>query len=913
MKRILSTLAATSVLASLMAQGAEARTLDLAFMPPQIETRNICSPEREPREDDLTVEGGDNDLTDNQRIRFLRRDIARLQAQDPQRWFDFIDALITRRAQIDGEFAGIEELIARITLHIDADRVEELQSVGLIPRLRQREAELTSNQQLTLAQYYLNGIGVEKDLDYARYLITDAAYAGNPNALLSIARFELDGSPVEGWDAPLDLTVTMAFGGLLGRMNENVCSRAERIALEYLNGDVVSRNYDVAYAWYKFSADLGGAMGAWRLVEFHLNANAPQKDNAEMLHYLQLAVQRGITVDDTQMEQIKSAGDIDEDELRRILGFNFSEDTGRNRPSISPYFELSVNIDGEEADPDSPFLKYLRELAALPEAPGWIFTTLAKETLTRVGRWAGEAEAIALLEEASRRQDAEGMQLLAKLLTRYRDDPAQVNRVVALLTEAVERHGLMEAMNDLDGLYRCKLNDAPRLREANAWRRAYNATEHLTFPVSATDLLVMDPFKDPRHVAQVQTQALEGRSVSMADFAERVQVDPMAPESMKRLWAARLNRSDQALEAFAELEFELATNPAERELAVELFRRIYLNNGVTTALDLAIALTEHNIRDHGIADEVEELLTMAGNRGEGAAIRLLARLQERGGRDPADVYRQFADKIEERGDFLALMFAVPYLSPAQLDDYIDRAVSEMVCGTKDADEIGDAYAIWQESQFSYHWRNIGLQFEYGHVLSKLRISDPQMAAYRKGRAPDERQVYERMLAEGNQTAHRELYRLTANPDLETYDPEAAATHLFAVLSRGIEGDEAWILASYRQADDDLRSAIEGRFDVGNLYLRSIENGSIEAKYEYGLVLRDKAREPRDLANSARWLKEAAENGHVGAMTEYGYALAYGIGTPRNIREATSWLDQASRGGNERAGSLANLIRLGAGQ
>lgn len=914
MKRTFASLVAASLVATLPGgQGAQARTLDMAFMPPQIEVRDICIPQRAPKEDDLTVEGERDELTDRQRIRYLTRDITRMQAQDPQRWFDFIGALITRLASIDDRFAGIEELVARITLHIDAGRFDELQQAGLIDQLRAREVEMTSAQRLVLAQYYLNGIGVAKDEAYAKKLITDAAFGGNPNALLSIARFELDGNPVEGWDAPLDLTVTMAFGGLLGRLNENVCARAERIALEYLNGGIVSQNYDVAYAWYKFAADLGSAEGAWRLVEFHLNARAPQKDNKEMLHYLRLAVERGLTVEDTQLEQIKTAGQVTEEELREILGYNYSEDTGRNRPSISPYFQLAVNIDGDEASEESSYIAYLREIAAMPESPGWVFTILAKETLTRKGRWAGEAEAIDLLQVAAQRKDAEGMMILAKVLTRYRDNPAQVDRVVSLLTEAVERHGEMEAMNELDALFRCKLNDAPRMREAQLWERAYAASEDQSFPVSATDLLVLDEFKEPRHVAMIQAQALSGRTQSMADFAQRVQVDPLSPDSMQRLWAARLDRSDQALEAFAELEFELATNPSERHLAMELFRRVYLNNGVTTALDLAIALVEHDSRDPEIADEVIGLLRKAANRGEGAAIRLMARLQAREGRPPEDVYREFAQAIEARGDFLALMFAVPFIPREKLDDYIDRAVSEMVCGTKDADEIGDAYTIWQDAQLSHHWRNIGLTFSYGHVLSKLRLSDPQMDQWRKGKAPSERAVFERLLAEGNVMAHRDLYRLTANPDLQTYDPDAAAGHLFAMLNRQGGGDEMWVLTAYREADPDLRAAIEARMDVGSLYMSAIDNGSVEAKYEFGMVLRENAREPRDLVNSARWLKEAAENGHTGAQTEYGYALAYGIGIPRNIREAMSWLDLAAQSGNDRAQSLAGLIRIGASQ
>ena len=113
MKRTVLSLIATSLFASALPQMTAAKTLDMAFMPPTIEVRNICSPTRVPKEDDLTIEGGDSQLTDPIRIRYLSRDIRRLQRNDPDKWFDFINALITRRASIDEEFAGIDELVAK--------------------------------------------------------------------------------------------------------------------------------------------------------------------------------------------------------------------------------------------------------------------------------------------------------------------------------------------------------------------------------------------------------------------------------------------------------------------------------------------------------------------------------------------------------------------------------------------------------------------------------------------------------------------------------------------------------------------------------------------------------------------------------------------------------------------------------
>jgi len=241
------------------ARAAQADTLDLAFMPPVVEPQDLCIPGSDPVAGaDLATGLGEEALSDVLRLRYLQRDIRNLQAADPDRWFDFIGALIDWRETLEPAFAGSPAILARIALYLDAGRLAELQAAGLIDQLRTSGITLTNAGRMELAQYYLNGIGVAPDPDYARGLIRDAAYGGNADALMALARMALQGNPVPGWEVPLDLTVTLAFGGMLGQMNADVCGRAERIAQEYLNGDVVTHNPAIAYAWYKFAADLGG-------------------------------------------------------------------------------------------------------------------------------------------------------------------------------------------------------------------------------------------------------------------------------------------------------------------------------------------------------------------------------------------------------------------------------------------------------------------------------------------------------------------------------------------------------------------------------------------------------------------------------------------------------------------------------
>lgn len=904
-------LMASLVLTPLAAFGQSA-PITLDFLPPTLAPRDVCNilPELEGAKDHTRI-GTEDELEDIDRIRFLRRDIRTHMEEDPAQFFAFIDALITRRAELDETFAGIEASFARIDLMLRTGREQMLREAGLIDALRQVVPEMMSGQRVQLARFYADGIGVETNVAYAQELIREAAYGGNALALLEIAKLESQGVLVEDWDAPLDLTITMAFGGILGALDSGVCRRAERIAQEYINGDTVAANPALALAWFRFAADMGGAEASWRLVEHHLNADADERDNAELRRYLEQAIRLGVSVDEDSAAQLVRSGAIDAPDLQTLLGFNHAQDARRTTQAIAPLLQLRVNIDQLEPDEDGLYLQYLREIAQMPEAPGRVFDRLASEILMRKGRWAGQAEAMALLEQAAALGDGNGQRRLAKMLVRYRDDPAQIARAESLLMEVVSRHGMAEGMRDLDWLYRCQVNDAPRLAQADHWQNAYHASGHAGLPISANDLLALSPDRAPEAIAKIQSLALDGRTQMLASHAQRVQANPLAAAAALRYWAQTLNRSDQALEAFAELEFELATTPAERDLAIEFFRRVHLNNGVTTALDLAIALVEYNARDPEVAREIEHLLTMAGNRGEGGAIRLLSRLQAEV-RPEAEVYAEFADRIEERGDFLALMFAIPHISPTQVDDYIDRAVSLMNCGTKDADELGDAYALRKDGPMSHHWREVGLHFDGGHVLSKLRLSNRQVRWFDDGTAPDPVARAQRDLAEGVPGARLRLVTLTADPNLPSYDPEAAVKHILAGVAGAKPQDVADIVTVYRGSTDAVRRGIDEQVNLNQILQTVAHSGDVKAAYVLAMRLRDTAQGPEDLARSLEWFEAAAKRGHREAMYQAGYALGFGLGRPADLGSAVEWLDQASSLGHTDAASLANTLRISGG-
>ncbi|MDA7430837.1 hypothetical protein PGB28_20440 [Primorskyibacter aestuariivivens] len=901
MRSLLLRLAATLPVALGLGQIAGATTLDYAFLPPAVEQQDLCGGPRNAKPDDLSTGQRQDRLTDKERIRFLNNDIRRYQTENPSRHFRFVTALIDRLSSLDENFDSNDARLAKIGLYLDAGRFAALQEAGLVDQLVAQRDDLNYAQQMRVAQFLLSGIGTAQNIDLAHEIIREAGFAGNADALLFLARKSLDQTPVEGWDAPVDLTVTMAFGGLLGQMDGAVCRRAMRIAEEYLSGGLVSRNEDIALAWFRFAADLGHPEAAWRVVEHYLTAAPQDRDPHELQRYLEWAVDRGITLTDAALAQLKPGTVMNANELRALLGPNVPDRPLGTHPPMSRLVQLSVNIDSLEASEGGPYLSYLREISQLDGAPGAVFTDLAKEIFVRRGRWAGEAEAMPFLVEAARRDDPEGMRILAERLIRQRRDPVMLNRAADLLMDAGTRLGDAQALADLDKLFRCQAPDAPRLQEADHWARAYKASGHQSVQIGASDLVALDRTRDPWTLAELQTQALQRRPGALSAFLLRVQDDPIATLRAKRAWADRADNSDKTMEEFAKLVFETNRSPAERRAAVEFFRRVYVNNGVTTALDLAIALVEDAGRNPDVADEILRLLQQAGNRGEGAAIRLLARLTG----SEAETYRSFADIIEARGDFLAKMFALPHVPPEKQDSYFDRAVALMACTTKDVAELGEARAILDQRDKAFHWRKVGLSLEGGHVLAKLRLSDRQMADYRAPEPPATEVLVKRAREAGGAAEQIQLFRLTANPELASYDPDAAARHFAEIVAIADVKTLNWALDHLTTADPQFREALQTHLDLVALAQRSAEAGIPAGMELYAGILMQR----NDLRSSLEWLRRAAEAGRVSAMADLGLALAMAKGTDRDLNSAATWLDKAARGGHGRAAHLLKLLDL----
>lgn len=871
-----------------------AERLTLTFLPPDLPPANVCNvePERfdESETQEAEAEGGTGGVLDNSgRLGFLSSDIHNLTRQDADRWFDFIMALISRRAELDPGYAGVSETFERIETYLAADRLDELAQTGLIQSLTYGLDQLSWSETVRLSRFYLNGLGVEKDRAFATNLILDQAYLGNADALMEVLRLQLRGGEVGDWSLSAEETAQLAFGGMIGRMNRGLCARAERMAREYIDGDLLTPNADLAYAWRKFAADMGGGEAAWRVVEHHLNATGERKNEAALRHYLSLAVTNGFVVMPEDAEDLVETGAQTEEEIRRVLGHNHGLVGSAERSSAVPFLVLDVRRPTTSISEDGAYLQYLREISTLPGVPGHVLTRLAKEVLLRKGRWNGEAEAMPVLLNAVALGDAEAMTMVAEMLLRRRDDPESFREAETLLIDAVTRHGHSEAMWSLDTLYRCQSVHAPMLAEAEFWAQAGRAADIEPVSISATDLARMDAALEPEIAARIQSLAIKGHSGSAADLLQHLQSNPLAPEVALNHWAKRVSQSDVSIEKFVGQEYELALTPGQRHAAVELFRRVYLDVGASISLDLAVILTEHAGRNPVVAAEILQILNNSGGRGQGAAIRLLMRLT---GSDPEEVYAQFAPTIEDRGDFIALMVAAPFLTDDAFEKYMNRAVSIMSCTTKDVLELADAYAARNLSDEAAHWLTVGQAIEGGNSLSRLGLSTRQMSDFNTGltmfRDPLARPIAGRDVFD----QLRQKYLAVSSPEAPDFDAVQAGAVLAEVFQLPDRKAFLWALNQYRKADRTVRTEADSRIDIRSGLVDAAEAGDPVAQYETGLLLRATAMTPGDLESSTRWLERAAEAGHGEAMVEYAYATAFGIGRPADPKLGLVWLDRA---------------------
>lgn len=889
-------------------------TVTFRFEPPQIEAAQICArrapdPEvasRWEQWDGTSLAGQDPDV--------VRGEIRRLRDIDVLRWYDKLDRAIGLLPTISPGFTEDKVLLERIDLMLAAGRSQELQALGLVDRLAAQGAGSSPRTKLALSRLLRRGQGVESDPARGLTLLVEAAYGGNADAILEIVSMQLAGESVPDWNVSPELAVTMAFGALVGQLDPMICDRVTRIAREYKNGDVVTRDIELAERWYRFAADLGDGDAAWKVAELHLRGEELSKDNDVLLRYLERAADQGTAFMALAYGRVFENGALVTKDLDKALQIYetvaASGDRGgllREAQFLSARLRDRLDPPPAEARPalEAKFAAALDVLVAREDAPAWALVAKAEAIQAAEGRWAGAKASEPYLERAAAQGDGAASQMLSSMHLSPDMALADFYGQIDAMIGTVRGLGMVDPMADLQDAFICRAPDGPRVEEAAYWHEVEYGTGTLTVNFDMQDLKALVRSPAPLEIARLQSQALYGRPTAVAQYLAYLRLTG-APQDQQAFWKAYATRFEKVASSLGGLYLD-SGDPALVAEARALLSDAVAGGDASAELTYARALLSGPAPEADRAKALELLLPHA-RRGEGAALRLLPKADPARWPDAAAVAREFRPAIDAGGDFEALVFALPHLADRQAV-YLSRAATATNCTFEEATAVMDALAATPDRKALAHWSAIAEALTGDEAWKMTALADRLLRDGASTEAPHAMALYHAAWAQDYTTAGLRLLSFASDAKGKAYDP-AKAVDLYAGLVEHVDaGQLVTLLERLRKEDDEIVQLAAARIDPARLYQRAAEAGEPAGMREYGLIrLKDTAPE-----EAALWISRAAEAGDGEAMVEYAQLLALGIGVETSREEALVWLHRAADQGVERASLLTRSIGVLPGQ
>lgn len=903
MQRILATLL---ILALPVAAGAQ--TVDLVFEPPDLETGKVC--ETRPSDDALIKkwEGVSLDALPESDTALIKRDFRRLVELDPQRWFDTIEMVQSNFRSIDPQYSEANMLIDRIELLLAAGRVSDLQRERLVEQLASLDLRQTPRAQHLLAGYLIRGVGIERDRERGEALLLQAGFGGNADAILQLVEREIQGNPVEGWDVPPELGVTMAFGALVGKLDPLICDRVNRIAREYMNGDIVTRDPALSERWYRFSADLGDALSAWRVAEIHLRSEDLPKDNEILVSYLTAAADAGLPYAQVALARLYADGALVPQDLE-VAEARYSA-AGEVWPSGEASHVLFLQAQSRrDADWTPAYVDALSRLVESPDAPAWSLIAMAEQVLADKGRWAGQDQALEFLERAVGLGEYAAMEKTAPMKFRAARTPQDFYAAVDHLMQAVATSGEVDPMHQLSSAFICRAPDAPQVQEADYWLAVAESTasEAVDFtPAQLADLAV-NP--DPIAEAEIQTQALTGRVTAIAQYIYLLEAR-QAPADVLAFWEDYATRFPGVTTARAGLAMKAARTPTERAAALDLYREAIARGEPSAGTQFAEALLEEGFVTPEAQAEALEILLPLAERGIGDALEMLPLADPESFPTMTAVMERYGDVVDARGDFDALLLAMPLITDRTVyADYVTRATAITACTFNEALRLTEAVGRAGDRTLFKRWMRIADYLAGGEGYALTELADVYSRYGTDADQPEILAYYEAAREQGSRIAIHRLLNIYSRRSSPQYDPQVAADLFIDLVEVSSPEDLPGTLTRLRAATPEIRAIADRSIDETALFLAAAESGSAVAMREYALILRETASTPAGVLESTNWLRRAAEAGEPAAMVDYADALVFGIGVNPSRDEALAWLQKAAELGSEDAAQRLRSLQL----
>lgn len=899
----------------------EASPVRVQFSPPNIETVKICKPKR--ADDRIIAEWSDwnkKRLPKRQSVEAISRDLIRLRDIDAAKYFDVVKAGLELLKKQNSSFSETRYLLDKIKLYMKAGRFEELRNEQLITQLEALGTSSSPRAMDFLADLHFSGMVENGSEDLGYDLKIGAAYGGNANALLFLAQKSNDGEAIKDWDVAPDVAVTLAFGSLLGKLNPTICDRIGRIAREYAGGEIIAQDYALSEKWYRFAADLGDGYAAWKAAEYHLTAEFIDKDNDLLLKYLKQASDSGVVSAQLEYAKILENGALlDADPEKALMLYDQIASTN-SRIGLLRGVLLAEKLGRTSGSDAKAYRDKLLRLSKTEDAPGWVFSKLARIELEAEGRWDGGNRAISYYRQAVARGDSEGKIELAKLLVRSGASHEQYYKALDLFYSSISEDGNIDAITELRRAHLCMAPSGPEVSTELYWRGANVAAGNISLALEADQVSQIAKEASPAIIADMQSQALYGRVKAMGNYIEllKSKLDFSTSEDEAGDLKASLDfwqnyiksqESGQASAAYA--QYVASRSNADKQEGLQLLSGMAEAGDPTAALYLA----EIYLSDFGdqpsMLEKAEALMIGVEGVARGKLLRKISNQKLELGRSALRLTDDYLNIVKQTGDASALLFAGRAGSTrASRDAFYNMAKSVMRC---------DLFTVFEMAQFSHdhgkmddldHWLKVAEHLLEGKAWQMVKLADLYVARDTEASRQIAFSYYQKAYGLGSPLAASRLLDRVEDPKNAAYDV-ALAVNLFDGLIRNSDSEALFgVVSRIKRAPEAIRTAVLERHNIEGIYRKAAEVENPTAMRELAKLLRQDGADLEQIIEASLWLKRAADGRDVEAMVLLAQSYAFGIGVKPSQEMAMKWLQQAAEAGNSKASSLLSMSIYG---
>ena len=323
-------------------------------------------------------------------------------------------------------------------------------------------------------------------------------------------------------------------------------------------------------------------------------------------------------------------------------------------------------------------------------------------------------------------------------------------------------------------------------------------------------------------------------------------------------------------------------------------------------LRLAKALLEDPGQAHRAA--AIELLKPLADLGYGEAMTLLQIADPTGFPETAALYARYGAVIEARGDFTALLLAMPFLPDASRREvYRARATEVMSCSFFEAIAFSKVWSGLGKAPEAQRWMVVAAHLAGQDKWRMIVLADAQRAHFGKDGLASAITLYEASMKLGSKTAVQRLLKIYGLKDDPAYDADRAATLYVALVARSDPASVPTLLAALTRENPALAVIVDTRLDLDKVYRQSAEAGNPAGMREHARRLRATAKSPKEVAAATDWLIRASKAGDAKAMVLLSQAYSLGLGIPPSLDLAQTWLQRAAAAGETDASALVQIL------